>query len=254
MKVVVLSSGSKGNSTYVETSKNKILIDAGKNYKYLKERLSEIDVDIDDINYILVSHEHSDHTSSLKTFASKHKVTIVTTPRMLLEMNDIKDYDHILAYEGDYELDGIKITSIHSSHDAVDPRNFIIDDNGITLAYITDTGYINNRYFKMLSNINIYLFESNHDIEMLQNGPYPRWLKSRMTSDEGHLSNNKAGFYLSKFIGPNTKKVILTHLSETNNLDELALDTVRKTLKEYNIEFDSISCAHQNEISEVVTL
>ena len=173
---------------------------------------------------------------------------------MLMEINDIRNYDYILAYEDDFELEGIKVTSIHSSHDAVDPRNFIIDDLGTKLAYITDTGYINNRYFKMLSNLDIYLFESNHDIEMLQNGPYPRWLKSRMTSDEGHLSNNKAGFYLSKFIGPNTKKVILTHLSETNNLDELALNTVKETLKEYNIEFNSISCAHQNEISEVVTV
>ena len=254
MKVVVLSSGSKGNCTYVETSKNKILIDAGKNYKYIKEKLEEINVDINDINYILISHEHSDHISSLKTFASKHKVTIVTTPKMLMEINDIRNYDYILAYEDDFELEGIKVTSIHSSHDAVDPRNFIIDDLGTKLAYITDTGYINNRYFKMLSNLDIYLFESNHDIEMLQNGPYPRWLKSRMTSDEGHLSNNKAGFYLSKFIGPNTKKVILTHLSETNNLDELALNTVKETLKEYNIEFNSISCAHQNEISEVVTV
>lgn len=254
MKVVVLSSGSKGNSTYIETSKNKILIDAGKNYKYIKEKLEEINIDINDINYILVSHEHSDHTSSLKTFSNKHKVTIVTTPKMLFEMQDIQKYEHIFAYEENFELDGIKITSIHSSHDAVDPRNFIINDNGVKLAYITDTGYINSRYFKMLYNLDLYLFESNHDIEMLQNGPYPRWLKMRMTSDEGHLSNNKAGFYLSKFIGPNTKKVILTHLSETNNKDEIALNTVKNILKEYNIDFDSISCAYQNEISEVVII
>ena len=98
------------------------------------------------------------------------------------------------------------------------------------------------------------MFESNHDIEMLENGPYPKWLKARVKSDSGHLSNNAAGFYLAKLIGPNTKKVLLIHLSETNNCPDKALETVYSILKEYEINFNKVSCAMQDERSEVIAL
>ena len=231
MKVVALSSGSKGNCYYVETSKNKILLDAGRNYKYIKEKLAEINVNINDINYILITHTHSDHITALKTIVSKTQATVVVTQKIFYELNDIKDYEHIFIYEDNIDLDGVIINSIHSSHDAIDSRNFI-----------------------KLSNLDMYLFESNHDIELLQHGPYPAWLKKRVISDEGHLSNKAASFYLSKLVGPNTKKIILIHLSETNNNEEIALETIRNTFIDYDIDFDNISCAKQNEISEVINL
>ena len=103
-----------------------------------------------------------------------------------------------------------------------------------------------------MKNLDVYLFESNHDIELLQHGPYPKWLKTRVLSDNGHLSNNAASFYLSKLIGDKTKKIILIHLSETNNLEEIALDTISNTFLEYNIDFHNIICARQNEKTEVV--
>ena len=176
------------------------------------------------------------------------------TEEILKNLPQLKNYENLIIYDENIALPEDIITSIKVSHDSNDARNFIIEDGKYSLCYITDTGYINHKYFKVLENRTIYLFESNHDIEMLQTGPYPAWLKKRVLSDTGHLSNISAGVYLSKFIGKDTKKVILMHLSETNNKPEVALKTVKDTFKEYDVKFDNISCASQNEISEVINL
>ncbi len=252
MKVCVLASGSKGNVTYVEANNQKILLDAGKNYKYIKDKLKEIDVDIKDINYILISHNHTDHISALKSLVSKTNATIIVSLQLLYELEELKDYKHIVTIENELEVDNIKITSFHSSHDAIDSRNFIIDDGFSKLAYVTDTGYVNNKYFKLLKNLDVYLFESNHDVELLQHGPYPDWLKRRVLSDNGHLSNKSSSFYLSKLIGDNTKKIILIHLSEINNLESIAMETINNTFMDYGISFNNIICARQNEKTEVI--
>ena len=252
MKVCVLASGSKGNVTYVEANNKKILLDAGKNYKYIKDKLKEIDVDIKYINYILISHNHTDHISALKSLISKTKATIIISLQLLYEMDDLKDYSNILTIENELEVDDLLITSFHSSHDAIDSRNFIIDDGISKLAYVTDTGYVNNKYFKLLKNLDVYLFESNHDVELLQHGPYPDWLKRRVLSDNGHLSNKSSSFYLSKLIGDNTKKIVLIHLSEINNLESIALETINNTFMDYGINFNNIICARQNEKTEVI--
>lgn len=254
MRVVVLSSGSKGNSTYVETGGKKFLLDVGRNYKYLKDLLLDIDVDIKDIDYILISHNHNDHISALKQVAKNTNATVLISEKMLYEIADLKDYPHIRILEDNLDIDGIKITSFRSSHDAIDARNFVIEHNGKSVAYVTDTGYINNKNFKYLKNLDIYLFESNHDIEILQHGPYPSWLKKRILSDEGHLSNNAAAFYLTKLLGDKTKKIVLIHLSEENNSEKVALDTIHETFAEYGIDFDNIICARQNEKTEVIEI
>lgn len=254
MEVCNLSSGSKGNATYVKAGNSNILLDCGRNIKYLEEKLNEIDVNIKDIDYVVISHTHSDHIASLKQVLKKSHAALCVPEKMFYEMENLKDYNHVLVLEDEYSCDDFKIKSIKSSHDAVDSRNFIIDDFHSKMAYITDTGYVNQKNFKYLTNLDLYLFESNHDIEMLENGPYPKWLKARVKSDSGHLSNNAAGFYLAKLIGPNTKKVLLIHLSETNNCPDKALETVYSILKEYEINFNKVSCAMQDERSEVIAL
>lgn len=252
MKVVVLSSGSKGNSTYVEVGGKKFLLDAGRNYKYLSDCLAKIDVKIKDIDYILISHDHKDHISALPVLLKQTDATVLLSEKQFYNISDLKDYKHIIVLEDEVVLDGIKIKSFHSSHDAIDSRNFVITYDGKSLAYVTDTGYVNSKNFVLLKNLDIYLFESNHDVELLQHGPYPAWLKKRVLSDEGHLSNNSAAFYLTKLIGDKTKKIVLIHLSETNNLEKIALDTVNNTFLEYNIDFKNIIAARQNEITEVI--
>ncbi len=254
MKVCVLSSGSKGNATYIETDKYKLLVDAGRNAKYLAECLEKINVNPHDIDYLIISHTHKDHISALPVFAKKYKPVLLLSQKLFEDIEEIKDYNDIIIYEDEVILDGLKISCIKASHDAVDARNFIFESEGKKVVYLTDTGYINQKYFKKLNNCNIYLFESNHDIEMLMNGPYPKFLKQRVVGSVGHLSNKDSSFYLSKLVGPNTQKILLMHLSEKNNTEEKALKMINDTFKEYNIPFNNIECAKQDEISEVINL
>lgn len=250
MLVSVLASGSEGNSTYVETPDVKILIDLGMNTKYITTKLAELGVDAHDIDYIVMTHTHSDHTAALKTFLKHNSPTLVLTEKMLEELDYLKDYENLLIKEDALEVQNTKIVPFKTSHDAIDSRGYLIEDAKSSMVYMTDTGYLNQKYFDLLNDKNIYVMEANHDVEMLMNGSYPKWLKSRILSDHGHLSNNSAGFYLSKLIGPHTKKVVLAHLSKENNTQEEALRTVKKTLTEYELTFDDIEVARQKEKTE----
>lgn len=254
MKICVLSSGSKGNATYIETNEHKILVDAGRNSKYLAECLTKIGVNPNDIDYVLISHNHKDHISALKVFANKYRPTLLLSQKIFEQLPEIRDYDDIEIYEDEIKLNNLRIYCIKSSHDAIDSRNFIFEEDGKSVVYVTDTGYINQKNFRILNNRNIYLFESNHDIEMLMNGPYPKFLKQRVVGSNGHLSNKDSSFYLSKLVGPKTKKILLMHLSEVNNTEKKALETIKDTFKEYEIPFNDIKCAKQDEISEVIEL
>lgn len=251
MKVVVLASGSEGNATYIETEQTKLIIDLGKNAKYIKTQLESIGVNPEEIDYILISHVHKDHTSALKTFVNRYKTTVLLSQKMFYDLEEIKEYENIIIYDDDIYIKDITVKTIKSSHDAPDARNFIIENKKQAVVYVTDTGYVNRKYFDLLKDREIYLFESNHDVEMLLNGPYPKWLKTRVVGSYGHLSNKDSAFYLSKLIGPHTKKIVLMHLSKINNTEDKALQMLEETLQEYDIDFHNITCARQSEITEV---
>ena len=250
MLVSVLASGSKGNSTLIKTDKYNILIDAGMNLKYIKEKLEEIGIGLCDINYIFITHTHKDHINALSTFVKKYKPVLCIGRKMYKELDYLDNYDNIIILNDSLDLKDLHIDIINTSHDTSESKGYVFTTKDSSLVYITDTGYINNKYFKKLYNKNMYIIESNHDVEMLMHGKYPKWLKQRVLSDKGHLSNQACSFYLSKLIGNNTKKVILAHLSHENNTEELALSTLKSTLKEYNIEFEDIGVAKQNEKTE----
>ncbi len=254
MKICNLASGSEGNVTYIETANHKLLLDVGTTVKYIKEKLSELSIAIEDIDYILITHVHDDHIKALKNFIKKYNPTICVSPQMFAELPDLKEYNNVLLYDEKIELDDTTIEIIKTSHDTSDSRSFIIKSDGKSVVYMTDTGFINTKYFKKLSNMNVYLFESNHDIEMLLHGPYPKWLKDRVMGPYGHLSNKDSSIYLAKIIGPDTKKILLTHLSEKNNTPEKALETIKETFKEYEIDFTNISYATQRDKSEVIEI
>ena len=254
MKICNLASGSEGNVTYIETDNHKILLDLGTTVRYIKDKLSELSIAIEDIDYVLITHVHDDHIKALKNFIKKYKPMICVSPTMFSEIEDLQYYENVLLYDDKIELDDTTIEIIKTSHDTTDSRSFIIKNDGKSVAYVTDTGFINTKYFKKLSNLDAYLFESNHDIEMLLNGPYPKWLKDRVMGPYGHLSNKDSSIYLAKLIGPKTKKILLTHLSEKNNTPEVALKTLKETFKEYEISFKNVSCAQQREKSEVIEI
>lgn len=252
MLVSVLASGSKGNSTLITTDRVKILIDAGKNQKYLEKELNQINLSLKDIDYILITHTHADHTSSLKTIVKSYKPKIILTELMYQDLDYLKNYENILFLTDNLELEDLVIDNIKTSHDTSDSRGYIITQGNSSVVQITDTGYLNQKYFKKLQNKTIYIFESNHNIEMLMHGRYPKWLKARVSSDVGHLSNESSAFYLTKLIGENTKEIILAHLSEENNTPELALETLNKELAENNIKFSNIVVAKQEERTDLI--
>lgn len=254
MLVSVLASGSEGNITYIETKDKVILIDLGMNYKYLVTKLEELNKTPEDVDYVLITHTHKDHTGAMSVFFKHHHPVVFMDKKMLDELPFLNGYEDIVFDDGTLNFNNLVINIVKTSHDAPGSRAYIIEEGTSSVVYITDTGYINKKWFDMLSNRSLYIFESNHDIELLMHGSYPSWLKSRIRGDVGHLSNNQSGFYLSKFIGDSTKKVILAHLSKENNSEELALKTVKDSLISNNIEFDNFLIAKQKEKTEVIEI
>lgn len=171
MKVTVLSSGSKGNTTYIESGQTKILIDIGNSCKYVINKLKEIGIEGNDIDAILITHTHSDHIKGLKVFLNKFNPEVYITKGMLKELDFLKSY-HIID-TNILKVKDLLINVIKTSHDAPDSVGYVVKGDGKSIVYITDTGYINNKYFDLLSNKELYIMESNHDIEKLNNGPYP---------------------------------------------------------------------------------
>lgn len=255
MKACLLSSGSKGNSCLVMTDEVKILIDVGTTTAYIENELDKLNIKAKDIDAVLITHIHDDHIKGLKTFIKKYNPTIYVTNKLLGLLEEVVGtfkyelYEDKMAYIKDLTINIIK-----TSHDAGESLGFIIKHNNKSLAYITDTGYINSKYFDLLKNKTVYMIESNHDVKMLREGPYPYFLQQRVIGDKGHLSNKQTSDYLCKFIGKDTNKIVLTHISEKNNTEEKVLETFNEALEENNISFNDVSIARQNEATEVIEL
>ena len=244
MRVIILGSGSKGNSTLLIGNNKKILIDVGFSYPKMLMNLNAYNVKPSDIDAILITHTHKDHIAGLSTFIKKNNIDVYTNNKMLPELLKLINEDYIKIMDDEYSIGEFNIETIHTSHDAPGSVGFIINNDNSNLVYVTDTGYINKKYLDKLVNKNTYIFESNHDINMLMTGPYPYILKQRVLSDKGHLSNELSGNYLKEIIGDNTKRIILAHLSEINNTPEIALKTVKSIINNDKIE---INTASQNE-------
>lgn len=252
MKVIVLSSGSKGNTTFVETDNTKILIDCGNTCKYICQKLASINVNPKDIDAILISHTHVDHIKGLQVFLHKFNTKVYLTQKMQPELSYIENYEFINSNK--FNIKDITIDIIKTSHDASDSHGFILTNNNSSMVYVTDTGYINVKYHDILKNRNLYIFESNHDVEMLSNSNYPFQLRKRILSDKGHLSNYDSAKYLSEFIGDNTKYIMLAHLSEENNTQELAYETLIDRLNKTNKHVDNIIIAEQDKETELIEI
>ena len=250
MKVIVLSSGSKGNTTYIECNGTKILIDMGNTCKYVTDKLKGIGVRAEEIDAIFITHTHSDHIKGLKVFCKKYNTLVYFTDKMRNELEYIDNYKYIDSNR--IILKDLIINIIKTSHDVSDSVGYVVEGNNKGIVYITDTGYINNKYFNILSNREVYIMESNHDIEMLNNSRYSFSLRQRILSDKGHLSNYDCSRYLSSFIGDKTDTIILAHLSEENNTSTLAYDTLINRFNSNNQSVKNIIIAKQDEETEEV--
>ena len=238
MRTIILGSGSKGNSTLLIEKNQKILIDVGFSYPKMKMLLEQYNYSPSDIDAILITHTHKDHIMGLATFVKKNNILVYANEKLYHELLKIIDEENLMLVDMEFDLLNLHITLINTSHDSIGSVGFLIENDNKSIVYITDTGYLNQKNLQKIINKNIYIMESNHDIEMLMNGPYPYILKQRVLSDKGHLSNELAGRYLRDIIGIDTKKIVLAHLSETNNNVDIALNTNKEIMgdKLSNIE------------------
>ena len=249
MKIQTIASGSKGNCAIIICDDTKIIIDMGISFITLKRSLEENSLSFEDFSGILITHNHSDHVNGLKTLINKTKLNAYITKEMYESIKDYIPKERCIFIDEEFNINDVKIELIHTSHDAPASFGFIIDYDDKSIVYITDTGYINRKILNKIVNKNLYLIESNHDEVMLMDGPYPRFLKERVISDRGHLSNKTTAKYLSKLIGDKTKYVILAHLSETNNTPEKALEEMKKERIDKRVE---IIIATQYEPSNII--
>ena len=251
MKICVLASGSKGNSTLIQTEHSNTLIDIGMSNLYIEKKLISLNIDPDKIDNVFITHPHVDHVAGLKVFIKKHNPTVYLTQKMYDELKETVNFNNYVILDGDLYINDLNVKYFKTSHDAIDSVGYIFSNNDKEFVYVTDTGYINKKYFDLLINKDMYVFESNHDVQMLMDNPnYPYQTKQRILSDKGHLSNKDSSYYLSKFVGDKTKYIFLAHLSEQNNDKDLALNTLTDKIgNDINIRI-----AEQNERSELVEI
>ncbi len=257
MKVTILASGSKGNCTLIETEKNKILIDVGLTYKLLKYRLNEVNVDIDEIDAIFITHEHIDHIKGLEVLIKKHQIHIVlsrgTYEGIVAKKKISLTYEYFNLIQSDEEitLESVKIKPFLVSHDALEPFGYILNEDDKKVVYLTDSGYISQVNEEKIKNADVYIMEANHNIEMLMCTNRPWRLKQRILGDCGHLCNEDALNTLLRVVNDRTKAIYLAHISEeANNVDLLLLavkDIFSKSNYNENIKF---IVAQQYAISE----
>lgn len=234
MRMISIASGSSGNCIYIGNDHTHILVDAGISKKRVEEGLNQIGLSVSDLDAILVTHEHKDHIGGIGVVTRKCHAPVYATSKTIQKiLGDASlgalDCDRFIGIEsnqtfsiGDFVIDPMKI-----SHDAVDPVAYRFFEGDKKAAIATDLGYVTQENEEKLRGMDLLLLESNHDVQMLQVGSYPYYLKQRILSDHGHLSNENAGRLLSRIVHDDLKKIYLGHLSAENNMPELAYEAVR---------------------------
>ena len=238
MQLCSIASGSSGNCTYIGSSDGGVLIDAGVSAKQITLKLDSIGVSPADIGAVFVTHEHSDHVGGLRVFASKNKIPVYATHGTVeaLKKQNIANgtFDVFEMPEDGIECRGQFISAFATSHDSAESCGYLVttsDERKIAVA--TDTGTVTDTIREAVSGCDMILAESNHDIGMLRNGSYPFYLKERILSDHGHLSNPDCATQIGRLIERGTTHFLLGHLSQDNNRPQLADSTVQNSLPQY---------------------
>jgi phosphoribosyl 1,2-cyclic phosphodiesterase len=250
----VLASGSSGNAALLATENTRILVDAGLSMKELGKRMAAIGEDLETIDAILVTHEHSDHVAGLPVLARRLKkpkpfyLTRLTGPAIDWEVS-VPILEPFQAGAA-FQIGDIEVQSFGIPHDAIDPVGFCFEAQGVRIGIATDLGYIPASVKYHLRRADVLLLEANHDLEMLKVGPYPWSVKQRVMSRVGHLSNLVMSEYLAEDLDSCTAQVILGHLSEQNNHPEIARASACRAVEERGLA-TRISVAAQSRPSEV---
>ena len=234
MRFMSIASGSSGNCIYIGTQTSHILIDAGISGKKTEAGLAQAGLSMKDIDAVCVTHEHNDHISGLGVLARRWGVPIYTMPETWQQIRRIKSVGEIdeglfrpIAEGEVFTVGDITLTTVPVSHDAAHPVAYLAESGGRRAGVITDLGVYDERILEACAGLDVMLVEANHDIRMLETGPYPYPLKLRILGEKGHLSNESAGQFLGGLLHDRCHSVFLGHLSRENNFPELAYETVK---------------------------
>ena len=243
LKFISFGSGSNGNCYYLETAQDALLVDIGVGVRGLKKDCRDYGVSLSKIHHVLITHDHADHIKSVGSFSFDYQVPVYATREVHAGINRnycvtkkiAPDMAHVLEKGRSEQIGDFLVTPFEVPHDSTDNVGYFIEAGGTNLCVITDAGYVTDEMKTFIRRAHHLVIEANHDIEMVQSGPYPQFLKDRILSDTGHLNNRDCGIAVAENMSEHLRHVWLCHLSEENNHPELARKTFESVLRSYGI-------------------
>lgn len=265
MRLCSIASGSSGNCIYVGSGETHLLVDTGISKKRIEESIAELGVSGEDLDGILITHEHVDHIQGLGVFSRKYKVPIYATRGTICGICGCKSLGempeglyHEIKSDERFQIGDIEVLPFAISHDANEPTGFRLEADKKAVAVATDLGYYDDYIIENLKGLDAIVLEANHDVHMLEVGPYPYPLKQRVLGRLGHLSNELTGRLLCNILYDNLKHIVLGHLSKENNYAELAVETVKLEVTmgdtPYNGDDLPLMVANRDKMSEVLNV
>lgn len=255
ISVCVLASGSKGNAIYITDGITAVLIDAGLSGKEIERRMALREIDPNNLDAILISHEHTDHVIGAGVLSRRFKIPLFLNEKTFYAARKKIGRPHEMIYFDcglHFRVGTLDVHPFSISHDAADPSGFTIESGGKKIGVATDLGIANLVVRQHLLNCHLLVLETNHDPDMLlENENYPWELKQRVRGRKGHLSNEDAGGLLAEIICHELSHIVLAHLSQENNTPERAFDVIHPVVRDAGI---SISVASQDEPDEIIVL
>lgn len=259
-RICTLFSGSSGNCTFVSDGKTNLLVDAGVSAQRICTALNQIGCSPKDISAILITHEHRDHIAGVGTISRNFSIPVYANGGTLEKASGVcgwlyEDNIHIFKSNEKFAIGDIEAYAFSISHDTVDPVGYTFCINGKYCSVATDMGCVTDNVLKYICKSEAIVLESNHDVEMLNNGPYPAYLKKRILGSRGHLSNENAAFLAAQLVKWGTKQITLGHLSEHNNTPEKAYSTAEEYFNKNGIRVGddvSLQIAPSDGVSEIL--
>jgi len=252
-----LSSGSGGNSLLLSCGGAHYLIDAGISCRRIKNALGELSLSPEDVSAVFITHEHSDHISGLASLVKQYRLPVYasrgTAAQLAYRIAGIEPLLCPLDPGEPFSLAGCCVTAFSTSHDTAQSVDFRFDTPDGAAGILTDTGYVTAEAADTLRGVALLVLESNHDVESLTSGPYPYYLKQRILSDRGHLSNDAAADFAVEMAGCGTREIVLAHLSQENNTPAMAFNTVERRLQAAGYD-PRLSIAPRGTLSECYTV
>lgn len=256
LKLCMLASGSKGNCTYVSDGKTSLFIDLGMSYKALCLKSAEANINLNEITAVVNTHCHNDHCKGISTFIKKHDIPVFSHKDGILPLARYINIEQsrICGFDKNFTIGSLTVTPFILSHDSPVCCGFSIENGNSKISIATDLGKADEKVIGNFYESSLVVLESNHDVQMLKNGRYSYSLKKRILSDVGHLSNEDCAVVIKKLVEKGTKDFVLAHLSEENNLPELAFSCIADYCQSHSIKEGkdyNVTVAYQHKPTKV---